>query len=140
LRLLRDRKGAVRVIEAFFASVLLLSCMMLIPANANTEDKSSNLASQAENVLLSLDGDGQLAAFADNRDWVGLGDCLASALPLTLWFNLTVYDKHMNTINEYPICNSGALSDEIVSVTYVCASQDNIYAIYVLQLQLAGVD
>ena len=130
----------MRVIEAFFASVLLLSCMTLIPANANTEDKNGNLASQAENVLLSLDGDGQLAAFADNRDWAGLGDCLACALPLTLWFNLTVYDKQMNTLNEFPICSSGAVSDEIVSVNYVCASRNSTYAIYVLQLQLAGVD
>jgi len=140
LRLLSDRKGQVRVIEAFFASVLILSCLTLIPTAIHSENKSGNLPAQAQNVLVSLNSDGQLAAFVDSRDWVGLKESVESALPLTLWFNLTVYDAQMQPLNSYPISNAGAVSDQIASVNYVCASQNSTYTIYVLQLQLGGVD
>jgi hypothetical protein len=130
----------VRVIEAFFAAVLLLSCLTLIPAGTISKDRNGNLASRAENVLLSLDSDGHLASLVDNHDWAGLRDCLESAFPLTLWFNLTVHDENLNVLNYYPICNGGAVSDKIVSVNYVCASQSSTYAVYLFQLQLAGVD
>jgi hypothetical protein len=140
LRLFSDRKGQVRVIEAFFSAVLLLSCLTLIPAGINSQAKTDDLASRAENVLLSIDRDGHLASLVDSHDWVSLRDCVESVLPLTLWFNLTVYDPDFNVLNAYPICNGGAVSEKIVSVNYVCASQNSTYAVYVLQLQLAGVD
>ena len=140
MRLLRDKRGQVRVIEAFFASVLVLSCLTLIPAQPTTINPAVNLASRAENVLLSLDGDGHLGRLIDSRDWAGLRDSVESAVPLTMWFNLTVYDKNLNALNEFPICNGGAVSNQISSVTYVCASQNSSFAVYVLQLQLAVVD
>jgi len=140
LRLIRDKKGQVRVIEAFFASVLLLSCLTLIPAQTPTKSSTGNFAWKAENVLLSLDSDGYLASLVDNHDWAALGKCVESALPLTTWFNVTVYDRGMNVLNEFPISNSGAVSDKIVSFDYVCVSQNSTYAIYFLQLQLSVVD
>jgi hypothetical protein len=130
----------VRVIEAFFASVLILSCLTLIPVGVRSLDKTGNLSAQAQNVLCSLNNDGYLATLVDNNDWMGLKESIESALPLTLWFNLTVYDADMQQLNEYPISNAGAVSDQIVSVSYVCASQNSTYAIYTLQLQLGGVD
>ncbi len=57
-----------------------------------------------------------------------------------MWFNLTVYDADMDVLNEFPICNGGAVSNQISSSTYVCASQNSSFAVYVLQLQLAVVD
>lgn len=140
MRLLKDKKGQARVIEAFFASVLLLSCLTLIPAQTNPTSSRSDLASMAENVLLSLDGDGSLAQLIDRNDWVALGDCIQSALSLTVWFNLTVYDPDLNVLNEYPICNGGAVSNKITSTNYVCASPNNTFSVYVLQLQLAVLD
>ncbi len=140
MRLFRDKKGQVRVIEAFFASVLLLSCLTLVPAQSNQKSSTSGLASKAENILLSLNSDGHLASLIDNREWTLLGKCVESALPLTVWFNLTVYDKNMNVLNEFPICNAGAVSDTVVSVDYVCANQNSTFAVYVLQLQLSVVD
>jgi hypothetical protein len=130
----------VRVIEAFFASVLLLSCLTLIPAQTHPKKSTGNIAWKAENVLLTLDGDGQLASLVDNHDWATLGKSVESALPLTTWFNLTVYDKDLNILNEFPISNGGAVSDKIVSFDYVCVSQNSTYAVYVLQLQLSVVD
>ena len=140
MRLIRDKKGQVRVIEAFFASVLLLSCLTLIPAQTPTKNSNGDIAWKAENVLLTLDSDGHLASLVDNHNWAALGENVESALPLTTWFNLTVYDKGMNILNEFPICNGGAVSDKIVSVDYICVSQNSTFAIYVLQLQLAVVD
>ncbi len=140
MRLLNDKKGQVRVIEAFFASVLLLSCLTLIPAQTTPKSPTDNLAWKAENVLLSLDSNGHLASLVDNHDWTALGDSVESALPLTTWFNLTVYDKDLNILNVFPICNGGAVNDKIVSFDYVCVSQSSTFAVYVLQLQLAVVN
>ena len=140
MRLISNKKGQVRVIEAFFASMLLLSCLTLIPTQATPKSSAVNLGWKAENVLLSLDSDGHLAQLVDNHDWAALGKNVESALPLTTWFNLTVYDKNLNSLNTFPISNGGAVSDKIVSFDYVCVSQNRSYAVYVLQLQLAVVD
>jgi hypothetical protein len=140
LRLFKDKKGQVRVIEAFFASVLILSCLTLIPTSVQSQDNNGSLAAQAQNVLCSLNNDGYLAMLVDNHDWLGLKESIEAALPLTLWFNLTVYDSNMQSLNDYPISNTGAISDQIASVNYLCASQNSTYAIYTLRLQLSGVD
>ena len=116
-----------------------MSCLALIPSSPSVKDSTGNLISTAQNVLLSLDSNGHLAALVDNQNWSTLKDCLESALPLTAWFNLTVFDQNMNMINPFPICNAGAVSDKIVSVDYVCASQNGTYTIYILQLQLSEV-
>ncbi len=140
MRLLSNKKGQVRVIEAFFASMLILSCLALIPAQAAPKSSQVNLAWKAQNILLALDSDGQLASLVDNHEWTKLGECIESALPLTTWFNLTVYDKNQNVLNDFPISNGGSVSDRITSVNYVCVSQNSTYSIYVLQLQLAVMD
>jgi hypothetical protein len=140
-RLLRDKRGQVRVIEAFLASMLILACLSFVPSQPPSAQRSSlNLDSTAENVLLSLDGNGQLGKCIDSRDWAGLSRCLESALPLTVWYNMTVYDANDVCLNSYPICNGGAVSNQVSSVTYVCVSPSSTYAVYVLQLQLAVMD
>ncbi len=131
----------MRVLEAFLAAMLILSCLTIIPAPAAApKDSTENLSGKAQNVLLSLDNAGQLGQLVETQDWSGLRDSLESALSLTVWFNLTVCDRNLNVLNPYPICSSGAISNQITSVTYVCASQSSAYAVYVLQLQLAVVD
>ena len=139
MKTLKDKKGVVRVIEAFLASMLLMSCLAMIPAQPNLRDSTGNLASTAQNVLLSLDSNGHLATLVENRDWTGLKNSIEAALPLTVWFNLTVFNENMNVLNDFPICNGGAVSNSIVSVDYVCASQNSTYTIYILQLQLSQV-
>jgi hypothetical protein len=98
------------------------------------------MLSKAQNAMLSLDSDGHLGKLIDSHDWTTLKECLDSAMPLTLWYNLTVYDANNAYLNDYAICSSGAVSNEVVSYTYICASPSSTYAIYVLQLQLAVVD
>jgi hypothetical protein len=137
LKIIKNKKGQVRVIEAFLASVLLMSCLTLIPTQLSVKDSTGSLVSTAQNVLLSLDSNGHLATLIDSRNWTDLKDSVESALPLTVWFNLTVFDREMNSVNPFPISNAGAVNDKIVSLDYVCASQSSTYTIYVLRLQLS---
>jgi hypothetical protein len=141
VRLISDNRGQVRVIEAFFATVLLFSCLMIIPAaSPQVNDSSVNLSATAQNVLLSLDSNGHLANAIEQGDWQTLKSSLEAVLPLTVWFNLTVFDQNNNILNSYPICNAGAVSDSIISETYVCVSTSSDYTLYVLRLQLSVED
>jgi len=140
LRLLKNKKGQVRVIEAFFASMLILSCLALIPTQSSPKSSALNLAWKAQNVLLTLDSNGHLANLVDNHEWTKLGKCIESSLPLTTWFNLTVFDKNLNILNDFSISNGGSVSDRIVSVDYICVSQSSTFEVYVLQLQLSVMD
>jgi hypothetical protein len=139
MKLLKNNKGVARVIEAFLASILLMSCLALVPAPSTVKNPTGNLVSTANNVLLSLDSNGQLATLVDSRDWSTLKDYVESALPLTTWFNLTVFDQQMTTLNPFPICNAGAINDKVVSLDYICVSQNSNYTIYVLRLQLSEI-
>ena len=139
MRIIKDKRGQARVIEAFLASLLLISCLTLVPASPRAQNSTGSILLTAQNVLLSLDSNGHLATLIDNRNWTALQDSVEAALPLTAWFNLTVLNKDMNILNPFPLCNAGAASDKIVSVDYVCASQGSTYTIYVLRLQLSEV-
>ncbi|MGB9841648.1 MAG: hypothetical protein ACPLKZ_02860 [Candidatus Bathyarchaeales archaeon] len=133
--------GQIRVIEAFFASILLLSSLTLIQATQSSSSDSTNtLVSMGYNVLLSLDSNGHLASLVSNKSWASLKSAVQSSLSPMVWFNLTVLDENMICINDVPICSGSAVSDKIVSVNYVCVSTSGNYAVYVLRLQLALVD
>ena len=141
MRLLKDNKGQIRIIEAFFASILLLSALTLIPAvQENSSDQTEILSSTAHNILLSLDSDGQLASLIGNESWINLKSCIQSSLSPMVWFNLTVFDEDMAQINDVPITSGSAVNDRVVAVDYVCASTSSNYAVYIIRLQLAGVD
>ena len=141
MRLLKDNKGQIRIIEAFFASVLLLSVLTLIPAvQEHSSDSTGILSSTARNILMSLDSNGYLASLISNESWVNLKSCIQSSLSPMMWFNLTVFDENMTTINDIPITSGSAVNDRIVAVDYVCASTSSNYAVYIIRLQLAEVD
>jgi hypothetical protein len=141
VRLLKDNKGQIRIIEAFFAAVLLLSSLTLIPvAEKKASDSTAILSSTARNILMSLDSNGHLASLISSESWVNLKSCVQSALSPMAWFNLTVLDENMTPINDILITSGSAVNDKIVAVDYVCASTGSDYAVYIVRLQLAGVD
>jgi hypothetical protein len=141
VRLLKDKKGQIRIIEAFFAAILLLSSLTLIPAvQKNSSDSTAIHSSTAYNLLMSLDGDGQLASLIGNESWMNLKSCIQSSLSPMVWFNLTVFDENMTPINDVPITSGSPVNDRITAVNYVCASTSSNYAVYIIRLQLAGVD
>ena len=141
MRLLKDKKGQIRTIEAFFASILMLSSLTLIPmVQERSSDSTETLSSAAYNILMSLDSDGQLASLIANESWVDLKSCVQSSLSPMVWFNLTVFDETMNRINDVPVTSGTAVNDRIAAVDYVCAGTDGNYAVYIVRLQLAEVD
>jgi hypothetical protein len=141
VRLLKDNKGQIRIIEAFFASILMLSALTLIPVvQKNSSDSTEILSSTAHNILLSLDSEGQLASLIGNESWINLKSCIQSSLSPMMWFNLTIFDENMTPLNDIPITSGSPVNDRIAAVDYVCASTSGNYAVYIIRLQLAGVD
>jgi len=140
-RLLNNNRGQIRVIEAFFAAILLLSVLALIPKTPDTTDNSSEtLSTTAYNTMLSLDSDGQIANLIEKQSWSELKALVQSALPVAAWFNLTVFDQDMAIVNDIPICNGSPVSDRVVAVNYVCASVSGDFTVYLVRLQVAAVD
>ena len=139
--LVHDKKGQVRVIEAFFAAVLMLSSLSMVPTVQKITSNSNNgFSCQAFSTLANLDADGHLAELVDQRNWTALKDCLQIAIPSALWFNLTVFDENMNPLNTVLISNGGVTSNHIEAADYLAASSNGTYAIYTLRLQLAGLN
>jgi hypothetical protein len=141
MRLLKNSKGQMRVIEAFFASILLLSVLALLPSGTNiTSSSDQSLISTGQQVLLALDYNGLLSKLIENRSWDTLRNCVQSSLPPTVWFNLTILDEKNNVINKDVNISSGTpISQKILSLDYICASQSPNYSIYIVRLQLSVV-
>ena len=121
--------------------MLMLSVLTLIPAvQEHSSDSTEILSSTAHNILMSLDSDGYLASLIGNESWINLKSCIQSSLSPMMWFNLTVFDENMIPINDIPITSGNAVNDRIAAVDYVCASTSGNYAVYIIRLQLSGVD
>jgi len=140
MRLLRDNKGQIRIIEAFFASALILSSLALIPSGTMvTNSNTQILSSTATHVLTTLDSDGFLSTLIENSSWTTLRECVESTLSPSMWFNLTVFDDNMQQINDVQISSGNPVGQTIVSTEYVCASVSADYNIYIIRLQLSTV-
>lgn len=140
MRLLKDNKGQMRIIEAFFASILLFSILTLVPAPRNAGDTSDQtLISMGQNALTTLDNNGYLSKLIENESWITLRECIQSAFPPTVWFNLTVFDENNAALNNIPMSSGSLVNEKISSLDYVCASQSPDYSIYLIRLQLAAV-
>jgi hypothetical protein len=141
MRFLRDNKGQVRVIEAFIASLLLLSSFTMIPtAQRITQSSTMDLTSTARNVLANLDNNGHLAHLVDEENWVSLRSCIQSLIPLTIWFNVTVFDENMNVVNTTPLCSGSQVGKNVIAIDYICVSPSSCYSIHIIRLQLAGIE
>jgi hypothetical protein len=131
----------VRVIEAFFASMLLLSTLTMIPAvQKNTSGSNNVLSSMAFNALATLDNNGHLAEIVNQNNWTNLQSCIEMVLSPALWFNLTVYDENMTPVNTTPICSGSSIGNHIEAADYLCASMNPQYTVYIIRLQLAGLN
>lgn len=141
MNFLGDNRGQIRTIEAIFASILILSSIALIPSPKNVVNQNYQiLSSTARNVLITLDKDGSLSRLIDNGNWTTLRGRVASLLPSTIWFNLTVFDENMQRLNENQISAGTPISGKIVGTDYVCASTSQNYRIYIIRLQLSAVN
>jgi len=138
VRFRKNRSGQIRIIEAFFASLLILATLALVPTQGGVEKTHYNtLHSVGTQVLIALDSNGMLSNLIEDSDWATLRNCVQSMLPVSLWFNLTVLDENMSILNDVAVSNGGSVSEEIVAVSYICAASSGNYAVYILRLQLA---
>lgn len=133
-----NKKGQVRMLEAFLAVLVLFSALLLSlrfspPTNFDNEKMLSTLGMQ---TLIELDGNGTLGRLIDNRNWTVVRDYFKILLPVGVSYNLTVYDDTMNQINNSTIGN-GLKGQKVVSVEYPCASQSLASDLYLIRLQLA---
>jgi hypothetical protein len=133
-----DKRGQIRMIEAFFASLLILSTVALVPSQLGPEQTHyTEHYSEGTQTLVSLDTNGLLSDLIAENNWVSLQNSIQTTLPVSLWFNITVYDENMNILNDVTISNGGPVSEEVVAVNYVCASSSGDYAVYLVRLQVA---
>jgi hypothetical protein len=141
MRFRRDRRGQIRIIEAFFASMLMLSMLAMIPAlQTNTLPARGGLSTEPLKVLTSLDGNGHLTTLVDQHNWTALRDCFEAVISPVVWFNVTVFDHNMTPLNTAAISNGGPASERIESAEYICTSLSADFAVYIVRLQLAGVN
>ena len=141
MKFLENRRGQIRVIEALFASLLMLSSLALIPIAQKPQTKSSDaLSSMATQVIVSLETDGRLSALVDERNWSSIHSSVQSLVPLSVWFNFTVFDEDLTILNDIPVCSGSPVSDNIASADCVIASMSSSYTLYVVRLQLASVE
>ncbi len=136
-----DEKGQIRILEAFLA-VGVIFVALLIPivwpsSPSLTQQKS--LADMGTQALISLDANGTLGSLITQRNWTSIKQSLDVLLPISVSFNLTVYDDNSLPLNNQVIQNTNLLGSEAVSVRYVCASQDLNVTFYILQLQMAQI-
>ncbi|WGM90053.1 MAG: hypothetical protein IAX21_02835 [Candidatus Bathyarchaeota archaeon] len=135
-----DKRGMVRVIESFLASLLILSTLALVPSQLGVGSTHySTLSSEGTQVLVSLDSNGFLSKLIEDGNWTSLTNCLKSMLPVSLWFNVTVFDENMDVLNDVFVSNGSPVSDDMVAVNYVCAASAGTFAVYLVRLQLAEV-
>ena len=140
MRFLEDNKGQIRVIEAFFASILLLSVLTLLPSAKNTKYSSDqSLISMGQHTLLALDDNGYLSKLIEDKNWSILRNCVQSSFPPTVWFNLTILDENNNPINDVQMSSGTPINQKLLSFDYICASQSPNYNIYTVRLQLSVV-
>jgi len=136
-----DEKGQIRILEAFLA-VGVIFVALLIPivwpsSPSLTQQKS--LADMGSQALITLDANGTLGSLITQGNWTSIKQSLDVLLPISVTFNLTVYDENLLPLNNQLIQNTNLLGSEAVSVRYVCASQDLNVTFYILQLQMAQI-
>jgi len=138
----KQNRGQIRIIEAFLAVLVIFSSFAVSSNLTITQNvrKSGDLASVGLQALMTLDSDGSLGRFIDYRNWTAVRDSLDTVLPVSVCFNLTVYNDQMRQINEVNISNGALGGQEVASVEYTCASQSAMFRCYMIYLQLAVVE
>jgi len=135
----RNRSGQVRVLEAFLASAVVFSVLLVtVPIRMAVENSSNReaLYTVGLNTLIELDREGELGHLVTQKDWSTLSKYLSTLLPLGVAYNLTVYDEDMGIVNSSLISGGGTLVSNILSIQYLLAERVNC-RFYVIRLQLA---
>jgi len=136
-----DEKGQIKILEAFLAVGVIFVALMIPLAWTSSPSLTQQkaLANMGTQALLTLDANGTLGSLITQGNWTSIKQSLDVLLPISVTFNLTVYDENLLPLNNQLIQNTNLLGSEAVSVRYVCASQDLNVTFYILQLQMAQI-
>jgi hypothetical protein len=133
-----QNSGQIRMIEAFLA-VLIIFSSFAVTANLTVTQKTArrvDLASVGLQALIKLDSDGSLGNYIDDGNWTALRDALNLVLPVSVAFNLTVYNEQMQQVNTAVVSNGALSSQDVAFVEYLCASRASAFRCYVIHLNL----
>ncbi len=134
-----DQKGQIRIIESFLAIAVIFSAVLVSVTFPSSPDfsKQKALNSLGTQALIKLDTDGTLGNLILQRDWTGLKTALDVHLSVGVSFNLTVFDEAGNAVNTEVVQNSNLLGQEVIAVTYVCATRSQTVEFFAIRLLLA---
>ena len=90
-------------------------------------------------ILLAIDNKGELGRLIDERNWNSISDALKILLPTSVIYNLSVFDRQMQPVNNVSISNGLLPNQDVISVQYPCASSSSKGTLYLLRLRLAKV-
>lgn len=146
MRMTRNTKGQMRVIETILASFIIFSALTFVNIFAvlpsSPKYETSDLEKMGHNALHDLDDQGLLSRFVYNEtEWGELALALTIFLPPDVYFDLTIYDVQGNRINQYFPIRYGApevfaASNSTASVSYILPGQQAEYNPRILVLQL----
>jgi hypothetical protein len=134
-----DRKGQMKTIEAFLAASIIFLGLLFAGAfpKAVNQDDRTVLSALGMHVLLALDANGSLGELIYQKNWSNLNNRLEILMPISVSYNLMVFDQDMNQINTDVISNGGIANTEVESVQYVCVSRNPQFCCYIVRLGLA---
>jgi len=140
-----DRKGQIKIIEAFLAVSIMFSVLVLItpPSSTPNFERHERLKKLGTQVLIELDKNGTLGKLVEDGNWTAMERSVETLLPLGVFFNLTVYDEQTQIVNTQDISNSSLSSlegREMISVQYLCATRGSDVRFYTVRLQLAWAE
>ena len=134
-----SKKGQIRTLESFLGVIIIFSALvlsvMLSPQPSYNNQKS--LANIGTQTLIELDANGTLGKLIDQVNSTSLSESLTILLPLSVSYNLTVYDDQGNPMSNLTVSNGNLAGRTVESVQYLCASQSLKPQYYLLRLQLA---
>lgn len=127
----------MRTVEAFLSILLLFSAFAMTTLVSPVSNNDNSLPTMGMQALISIDNDGQLGRLIDERNWTTLANALDILLPVSISYNLTVYDENLQPVNNVSISNGIIPNGNVVSIQYPCASPSIHGNYYLLRLQLA---
>lgn len=148
MKVMRNTKGQMRVIETILASFIFFSALtfanMLAVLPPSPKYEISDLEKMGHCIFHDLDEQGVLSRFVYNEtEWGELALALMIVFQPDVYFDLTIYEAHNQDppINQdFPI-RFGALevftaSNSTASVSYILPGQQAEYSPRILILQL----
>jgi hypothetical protein len=136
-----NNRGQIRVLEAFFAAIVVFGALILTgPVYVAFQNTSDNgvLYSLGMNVLIELDRNGELGQLITQSKWAELSSRLSLLLPVGVSYNVTVYNENLEVVNSSPISEGSLEGKNVVSVQYLLVERTHLN-FYIIRLQLAYI-